>query len=405
LVQARSSKVLSATLACALAAGCTTGTIIPSDGPSGARVERQSEVTIQRAGKLSYALVKLSPLSVSIARTEAPQTFFSRGVGRGAVTEARIGIGDTVSVSIFEAGSGGLFIPSQAGSRPGNFVNLPAQQVDRSGVITVPYAGEIRAVGRTPTEIGAEVEEKLRNRAIEPQVVVNINERRSNEISVLGDVNAPTRFSLDPGGTRLLAAVARAGGSRFAAFETVVTIQRQGRIEQAPLSSVVKFPAQNINLSGGDTVFLSREPRIFLAFGATPPPGSIGGQNNRRFLFENENLTLAEAVAKAGGLADLRADPKAVFLFRMENRDTLRRLGIDVSGHTQREIPTIYQSDLSDAEGYFLANNFFMRHKDIIYVSDAPSVDLLKFLNIVSAVSNTTTDVIDARNAIFDLSR
>jgi polysaccharide export outer membrane protein len=404
LVQARSSKVLSATLACTLAAGCT-GTVIPSDGPSGARVEQRSEVRIERAGKLSYALVKLSPLSVSIARTEAPQTFFSRGVGRGAVTEARIGIGDTVSISIFEAGSGGLFIPSQAGSRPGNFVNLPAQQVDRSGVITVPYAGEIRAVGRTPTEIGAEIEEKLRNRAIEPQVVVNINERRSNEISVLGDVNGPTRFSLDPGGTRLLAAVARAGGSRFAAFETVVTIQRQGRIEQAPLSSVVKFPAQNINLSGGDTVFLSREPRIFLAFGATPPPGSIGGQNNRRFLFENENLTLAEAVAKAGGLADLRADPKAVFLFRMENRDTLRRLGVNVSGHTEREIPTIYQSDLSDAEGYFLANNFFMRHKDMIYVSDAPSVDLLKFLNIVSAVSNTTTDVIDARNAIFDLSR
>src|SRR5919107_3493314 len=168
LVQSRSSKVLSATLACTLAAGCT-GTIIPSDGPSGARVERQSEVTIQRAGKLSYALVKLSPLSASIARTEAPQTFFSRGVGRGAVTEARIGVGDTVSISIFEAGSGGLFIPSQAGSRPGNFVNLPAQQVDRTGVITVPYAGEIRAVGRTPTEIGAEIEEKLRNRAIEPQ--------------------------------------------------------------------------------------------------------------------------------------------------------------------------------------------------------------------------------------------
>ena len=46
-----------------------------------------------------------------------------------------------------------------------------------------------------------------------------------------------------------------------------------------------------------------------------------------------------------------------------------------------------------------------MRHKDMIYVSDAPSVDLIKFLNIVSAVSNTTVDVIDARNEIFNLSR
>jgi polysaccharide export outer membrane protein len=48
-----------------------------------------------------------------------------------------------VSVTIFEAEAGGLFVPSEAGARPGNFVTLPEQIVDSNGNITVPYAGTI----------------------------------------------------------------------------------------------------------------------------------------------------------------------------------------------------------------------------------------------------------------------
>jgi protein involved in polysaccharide export with SLBB domain len=73
-----------------------------------------------------------------------------------------LGIGEVVSVTIFEAEAGGLFIPSEAGARPGNFVTLPDQIVDTSGNITVPYAGTIRALGRTPAEVQEAVNEALR---------------------------------------------------------------------------------------------------------------------------------------------------------------------------------------------------------------------------------------------------
>src|SRR5262249_29551870 len=63
-----------------------------------------------------------------------------------------LGIGDIVSVTIFEP-PGGLFVPSDAGARPGNFVTLPNQIVDSDGNITVPYAGTIPAAGRTPSEV------------------------------------------------------------------------------------------------------------------------------------------------------------------------------------------------------------------------------------------------------------
>ena len=48
-----------------------------------------------------------------------------------------------MSVTIFEAEARGLFFPSEAGARPGNFVTLPEQIVDSNGNITVPYAGTI----------------------------------------------------------------------------------------------------------------------------------------------------------------------------------------------------------------------------------------------------------------------
>jgi protein involved in polysaccharide export with SLBB domain len=58
-----------------------------------------------------------------------------------------LGIGDVVSITIFEAEAGGLFVPGDA-QRPGNFVTLPDQIVGSDGNITVPYAGTIRAAGR-----------------------------------------------------------------------------------------------------------------------------------------------------------------------------------------------------------------------------------------------------------------
>ena len=52
-----------------------------------------------------------------------------------------IGIGDVLAVSIFEAVQGGLYVPISVGSRPGNFVELPPQAVNRMGNISIPFAG------------------------------------------------------------------------------------------------------------------------------------------------------------------------------------------------------------------------------------------------------------------------
>lgn len=392
-------------------AALTLSGCIAKDGPTGLEVRGAAAVRLEDAGRLSYAFVKLSPLVLRKLQTEQQYpALFSRLAQLARPADVRLTAADSVSVTIFEAAAGGLFIPKEAGVRPGNFIQIPAQDIDRGGNINIPYGGAIRALGRTPREIEADIVAKLKERAIEPQVVVTVGERASNSISVLGDVRASTNIAMRPGGIRLLAAIARAGGPQFAPHSTIVTVQRRGRTEQALLTSIIKHPQQNIELAPEDVVYVSTEPRVYSVFGAT---GSVNNSfqiglssstanSGRRFVMDRENVSLTEGLATAGGPSAGTADPRSVFLFRYVPRALLSRAGVDVSRFPGPQVPTVFTVDLSKAEGYFLANHLFMKHNDIIYVSESPSVDLIKFLNIIGAVSTTTRDVLgvasDARN-------
>ena len=69
----------------------------------------------------------------------------------------------------------------------------------------------------------------------------------------------------------------------------------------------------------------------------------------------------------------------------------------------QRVIPTIYRANFRDPSSFFFAQGFPMRHKDIIYVSNADSVEVIKFLvylrSITSTVSGVAEDTLITRDA------
>jgi polysaccharide export outer membrane protein len=260
--------------------------------------------------KTAYVVVDLTPDVVAYVSANSAPSFRGRFRGAQSAPTRLIGVGDIVSVTLFEAAAGGLFIPNDAGARPGNFVQLPPQEVDRNGNINVPYAGVIPAAGRTLPEIQETIEARLRNRAIEPQAVVVLQDARSNQVTVTGEVNGSTRFALSAAGERIVDAISRAGGPRHPGYETLVTLQRRGQQGTVSFNRLISEPENNIYLQPGDTVVLSREAKSFLAFGASGQNGQIN--------FEADDITLAQAVAKAGGILDERGDPQSVFIYRME---------------------------------------------------------------------------------------
>jgi polysaccharide export outer membrane protein len=376
-----------------LMSGCAG--VTPQDTPNSQSVQSNAQVSALSEERVNYALVSLTPEILNATNTVTASSLGSLGsLGGGSRGgDVTIGIGDIVTVTIFEAASGGLFIPREAGSRSGNFVDIPRQQVDQSGSITVPYAGTIRVAGMTARGVSGIIRDRIKDRAIDPQAVVSVVEQRGNQISVLGDVSAPLRFAVDPGGIRLLGAIARAGGPRSPSYETVVTVKRNSRIARQMLSDVIKRPSDDIFLSPGDVIYLSKEPRFFLVFGSTPSPGSIGGTNNRRFSFENDRMTLAEAIAKAGGLDGSRANSKAVYVLRAESRTLLQRGGIDTSMMAGERVPTVYSVDFSKPDGLFLANSFQVRDRDVIFVSEAPTIEVIKMLNVISPITSSAANI------------
>src|SRR5262249_27045634 len=294
---------------------------------------------------------------------------------QGGPAELRFGIGDVVSVTVFEAAAGGLFIPLEARVRPGNFITLPNQAVDNNGNITVPYAGTIRAKGRTVVEVQKAIVDALQNRALEPQAVVAMVEQRASSVSVLGDVGTPSRFPANANGERLLDVIARAGGPKNPGYDEWVMLERQGRQATAPFAALVNQPANNVWVRPQDTIYVFSQPQTFTAFGASGIQGHIP--------FGAWRLSLAEAIARVGGRQDSLADPASVFLYRGEPREVAEQLGVDCSRFSGPIVPIIFNLNLRDPSGYFLASNFEMRNKDVIFTSNAPTVEASKFLTFV----------------------
>jgi polysaccharide export outer membrane protein len=351
---------------------------LPATGPKSEAIEAAATAGLKSNNALPYALVDVSADTIGFLSQPNLITFLGQFPDKRPKPEQVAGVGDVLNVSIFEAAPGGLFTPATAaGARPGNFVDLPAQAIDQKGNIYVPYAGEIPSAGRTLPDIQQAV------------------------VSVLGDVNTPGVLALNSVGERLLALIARAGGPKYEAIESYVTLQRDGKKVKVNLARVVHDPRENIFIRPNDVIFLTRESPSFTALGALNQ--NVFGFNSE-IPFDVETLTLAQAIGKAGGLNDNQSDPAEVFVYRYQSRELLQKMGVDTTRFVYDRIPTIYHINLRDPSGYLLAAGFQMQTKDVMFVANAKVVDYYKLLTLInntaSTVGNTAATVTSVNTAV-----
>jgi polysaccharide export outer membrane protein len=355
-------------------AGC-----LPSSGPSTSDIASHSGADAGR----TFELIDLAPAALASLNARSVDSFSGSFGDRSGATESRIGVGDFIAVTIWEAGAGGLFSAPLTTDRfsPGSrTATIPEQAVARDGTISVPYAGRIRVAGKTAAEVQAAIEERLAGKAIQPQILVTVSKQISSTVAVTGEVASGGRIPLSNKGDRILEVIAAAGGIRAPVNETEVRLTRGTRTLAVPMITIVNHPQENIYLRGGDTLTLVRNPRTFIAAGATG--------RNAEIPFDADAMNLAQALAKAGGLLDFRADPEGVFLYRFETSDMLRRIRPDspLLGYG-RLVPVVYRVNLRDPNGLFVAQGLRMQRGDILYVSNAPLTDVQKAFSIFQSLS------------------
>jgi polysaccharide export outer membrane protein len=372
--------------ACVMA-GCSA---LPTAGPTASDL-RDQEV---KDNQTQFVLVNIDDNVVAALLAEPGESFRARFKKYGLPPQPKIGVGDGVVVSIWEAAGGGLFSASptehvSAGSRS---VTIPEQIVSRDGAISVPFAGRVPIAGRLPVEVQRTIEERLAGKAIEPQVIVTLTKSLSNSATVTGEVVAGARVPLSLKGDRLLDLIAAVGGARVPVYETFVRLSRDGVTATIPMEALVSNPAENIYAQAGDVLTLVRLPQSFTAFGATGA--------NAQLQFSSEKMTLVEALAKAGGLQDLRSDPAGVFLFRFEPPKIVNALGrTQLRTGPDGSSPVVYRLDLRDAKSYFLAQRFPLQDKDIVYVANADLNELQKFFSLLNTLTGPVITGIVVKSA------
>lgn len=377
--------------------GLTGCEFIPASGPQPTAIEHDASINLNksRQSKTPYVMVNIT--EDLIQRLNARKKSIDADINwpqNTAPASVKVSVGDEIQITIYEAQSGGLFVPREAGVRPGNFISLPSQTIDASGYITVPYVGLVKAAGKTPNSIAKTITTGLADRAIEPQVVVSFTNRGGSEVTVIGDVQSPSRFSLNFNEERVLDAIANAGGASFPGYETWVTLHRSGKEYTIKLDDLLINPSKNIYLQSDDTLYVYREPDTFTIYGAAEFQGL--------FAFERREIDLADSIGRAQGLNTFEADPSEIYVYRRERPEILAMLG-DLLPETLPEnlksmdsVAVIYRLNLRKGDGFFLAQKFPMSHEDTVYVANSASVELSKFLDILNLNSATTRNTKDA---------
>lgn len=326
-----------------------------------------------------FATVEIAPTVVdTLAQIKSPSFVGAFGDYRPP-RQQRIGVGDSVQITLWEAGPGGLFsAPVVDRMSPGSrSATIPDQVVARDLSITVPFAGRVPVAGRTPPEVEAVIVGRLAGKAIDPQVLVTVTRNVSNTVTVMGAVQSARRVPLSVGGDRLLDVLAEAGGARGAAYDIAVVLARENRVVRVPLQVVLDEPHENVFMQAADVVTLVLDPQTFTASGATG--------RNAVVAFETPNLSLDEALGKAGGVLDDRGDPDGVFVIRFEPEAVTRTLpDLRLASVPMGPTPVVYHLKLRDPNALFFARRFAMRNKDILYVSNAPLSDVQKVLTLIN---------------------
>ncbi|WP_227656547.1 MULTISPECIES: polysaccharide biosynthesis/export family protein [Bombella] len=358
---------------------------VPRSSPTQKQVHKYTKSPANKVA-LDYKLFQMTPEIADILASEIRPLIstLDKSNLRTSLND-HIGAGDVLGITIFELGNG-LFSSSDrslggtsvsgesamAGAPRISAQNLPPTQVEGDGTIMVPYVGRMNVLGKTPTQVATIIQNHLKDKSQDPQVMVRIQNDIGNTVIVSGEVLHPGRVVLSLANEHLSDVVAIAGGAKYPPKDSQIELVRNGEIGETDLATLENHPEEDIRADPGDRIRVIYQPRTFTAFGAV-------GQTQQRneIQFGTANLSLAGAIARIGGPADNRADGNAVYLIRYEDETVCKRLGIPVK-EGFKSAPVVYEIDMLNPTQYFLAQKIPMKDHDTILIADAATDAIYK---------------------------
>ena len=377
------------TISCCLLVSCAN---LPTSGPNKGSIEKVEQ---QNTNVPAVQLIKLDDKVIGDTPFQV-QSFKQLGSSKQHY-QGVVNAGDLLDIILWEAPPAILFgsVLDESGVSSSQSTRLPEQMVSNNGRVTIPFVGSLRVAGKTPEQIQTDIVNRLQSIANQPQAIVRVVKNNSANVTVLTKSSA-VRMPLTTYGERVLDAVTAAGGTSGELQDIAVQLTRNNQVKTISLAKLAREPQENILLRSGDVLSLINNPLSFTAMGA------VG--NSKEIRFSAEGLTLAEAIGRLGGLNDDRADPRGVFIFRyvpFEEMSLNKQNEWQAKGyHNGMKIPTVYQANLLEPQSMFWIQQFPIKDKDIVYVSNAPLAEYQKFIRMIFGA---TTPAVSAVNSVNNL--
>ena len=343
-------------IAIGLGLGASACTALPGDGPwMGGAQSTSTEA-------LPFDVIDLTPTTV-VAYRQAPTP--DRPSTTSSLSPAQrltVAPGDSLKVRIFERYGGNIFPTIQ-----GQSADLGIQRVSEDGNIIVPVVGTVPVSGLDLNQIEKRIIQQLGNKVQEPEVIVEFDSPRTHTVMVSGDVKNPGRVSMLEDVRSVVDAINKAGGPLASATGTAnqlqVVVRRNGQVILTAQFSDLLAGA-DIPVQKGDEIVVRPNSRVFTVLGAVQRSGNVE--------MTKHNLTLLEALGQVGGLSDVRANKTGVYVFRMGDLET---------NPTARG--RVFRLDLFQPVSIFVAQEFGLRARDVIYVTNAPLYEYDKILTSI----------------------
>lgn len=341
-------------------AGCTA---IPGDGPwMGGAQANSSEA-------LPFDVIDLTPTTIVNYRQPPPVDRPSTVSNLSAGGRISVAPGDAIRVRIFEPYEGSIFPTIQ---RPG--ADFGAQRITDEGTINIPFVGTIHVAGLDLNQIEKKVAQQVASsgKAQDPQVIAEFVADRTHTVMVSGDVKSPGRVSILEGVRTVVEAINRVGGPAgvggqpggpsggVGANQVEVVVRRQGQIILTSQFSDMLAGA-DIPVMKNDEIVVRPNFRAFTVLGAVKKSGNVE--------MTKHHMSLLEALGMVGGLADERANKTGVYVFRM---------GDLLTNPTARG--RVFRLDLFQPVSIFIAQQFPVQPRDVVYVTNAPLYEYDKIL-------------------------
>lgn len=188
--------------------------------------------------------------------------------------------------------------------------------VTPGGKISVPYLGDIQAVGLTQAELSQQIAKKLADAQIiyEAKVQITVVSLHRPQVRVLGAVQRPGSFDFKDG-DRVLDAIAQGGSYTDDAMLESASITHKASDESIPIDLKKLFNgdlSQNFELKNGDAIYIPHENynnKIYV-LGQVNRPGQYSLKDNTTVLAA---IGLAQGQTEQGSLRNtvvVRGDPK-----------------------------------------------------------------------------------------------